>query len=397
MLGILAAAEGRPVRGFLIVALALGCGLLAKGPTILLQVLPAALLAPWWTTRRPQRGWGAWYGGLLLAFLGGAAIALAWAIPAALRGGDEYAHMLFWGQTADRMVKSFAHRAPFWWYGALAPAILFPWLFWPPLWRALGRLRGHMDPGLRFLIAWALPVFIAFSFISGKQAQYLLPLVPAFALMAARLLATLPAEVTRSSQWLPAVLAILLGIVFGAVPLMAPGFPKAAAWIGDLPLYGGAGLVTWGIILLLAARLSLERAAILVAGISVVLVNTADFAVLRTAGLAYDLRPAARHLKDLENRDVAVSHVGKYHGQFQFLGRLERAPQVVDAGTAGDWFASHPDGRIIAYFVRLPAEVRPDYAQPFAGKTVAILDRRNWELSRQALAPQSAAEAAAGD
>ena len=50
-------------------------------------VLVCALLAPWWLGERTMR-WRRWYTGIVLAVIGGAIIALAWAIPAGLRGGE---------------------------------------------------------------------------------------------------------------------------------------------------------------------------------------------------------------------------------------------------------------------------------------------------------------------
>ena len=43
----------------------------------------------------------------------GAALALCWAIPAAIEGGKEFADKIFWGQNAGRMVKAFDHQRPF--------------------------------------------------------------------------------------------------------------------------------------------------------------------------------------------------------------------------------------------------------------------------------------------
>ena len=45
--GVLEAVRA-PLRGWLLVGVAIGLGLLAKGPVILLAVLPAMLSAPWW-------------------------------------------------------------------------------------------------------------------------------------------------------------------------------------------------------------------------------------------------------------------------------------------------------------------------------------------------------------
>src|SRR5262245_35596052 len=94
LIGVLIAARGELRRGWTIVGLALGLGILAKGPVQLLDLAPAALLAPLWLRDRPV-SWKRWYGGFGLAVLGGAAIGLAWAVPAALRGSPEFAYMLF--------------------------------------------------------------------------------------------------------------------------------------------------------------------------------------------------------------------------------------------------------------------------------------------------------------
>ena len=51
MHGTLMASEGKFRRGFALLGLAIGLGILTKGPVILVQVLPVALLAPWWRPR----------------------------------------------------------------------------------------------------------------------------------------------------------------------------------------------------------------------------------------------------------------------------------------------------------------------------------------------------------
>ncbi|MDP3123130.1 MAG: glycosyltransferase family 39 protein, partial [Thiobacillus sp.] len=205
MHGILSAAEGKR-RGFVLLGIAIGLGVLTKGPVILLNLLPITVLAPWWN---PGLKWPRWFAGVVLAVLLGAAIALAWAIPAGYAGGEAYRNAIFWGQTADRMVESFAHARPFWWYLPLLPLLLFPWCVWPGLWQALAHHRARgLDRGTRFCLAWMLPVFIALMFISGKQPHYLLPLFPAFALLAARVLADRPAH----RVGVPAALVAALGV-----------------------------------------------------------------------------------------------------------------------------------------------------------------------------------------
>src|SRR5690606_32293131 len=117
---------------------------LAKGPVVLLHVLPVALLAPWWAREQRPPSWPRWYGGLLLALAVGAAIGLAWAWPAALSGGEAYRQAIFFGQHAGRMGAQAPHAEPWWLYLALLPVMLAPWSLWPRVWRGVRRLaRGH--------------------------------------------------------------------------------------------------------------------------------------------------------------------------------------------------------------------------------------------------------------
>ena len=196
MIGIFTLARGRRegkdgarAVGLLWLGCGIGLGVLAKGPVILLHVLPAAVVAPWWMPairQQPGRGgFSSYYVDLLLGVLLGAALALAWALPAAYFGGEAYRHAIFWGQTAGRVSESFAHRAAWWHYLPLLPLILFPWFVWPRFWKGLNAARSEPKPeGMKFLAAWLILTLIGFSLVSGKQAKYLVPFLPGFALLA---------------------------------------------------------------------------------------------------------------------------------------------------------------------------------------------------------------------
>lgn len=286
--GVLRASRGQALRGFAQLAAALGLGALAKGPVILLHLLPVALLAPWWMPQ-PRPPAVRWYLGVAAATLVGAAIVLSWALPAGNAGGSAYRNAILWGQTAGRMAHSFAHPHPWWWYLPMLPAILFPWPLWPQLWRALNRLRtAPPDPGVRLLLVWIVPAFIGFSLISGKQPNYLLPLVPGVALLAAY------------------ALHALVGV--------------------DLP-----------------PRLRALAAA------SPALVLAINTAVIRQVGVDHDLHPIGDHLRMLQQSGVPIAHIGSYLGQFQFVGRLTRPIEVLEPEQVPRWVESHPCGRLIGY------------------------------------------------
>jgi 4-amino-4-deoxy-L-arabinose transferase-like glycosyltransferase len=309
LIGLVDARRGNR-RGFILVAIGVGCGILAKGPVVLIHLLPAAILAGWWDVRQPASvdapaavgptGW-TWVVGIAAATLAGAAIALSWAVPAAMAGGPVYARAIFVGQTAGRVVHSFAHRRPLWWYFPNLFWMLLPWLAWPSLWRAARsawhtRVAGQRfpdDTGLRFCAAVTVPGFIIFSIVSGKQVHYLLPEVPLFALAVSRVLADggdRRARVSGPNAWVPRMAVITLVIV-------------AIAHIGAAPY-------------------------------------------LRHR---YDGTAVATHLATLEQRGFPLANEGPYAGQFSYLGRLRRPVEVVPAGNVAAWLTTHPDGRVITY------------------------------------------------
>lgn len=354
------------MRGFAWLALAIGLGVLAKGPVILLHVLPVALLAPWW---RPGLAWKRWYGGILLAVLGGAAIALAWAIPAALHGGEEYRRMIFWGQTANRMVDSFAHKRPFWWYLPLLPILFFPWLLWPGLWRRLAALKhAGLDGGLRFCLAWLLPVFLFFSLISGKQIHYLVPLFPAFALFAGRLLNRAEA----GGIGLPALLA---GVVGAALVYYAlEGIPGKLEMWEALPWWPGAALILAAASAVWWGRKPARRlAALALLGAS--LYVAALLFVSGNLWQRYDVHALAGEIRKLQERGIAVANNGFYHAQFNFIGRLKQpVNELLEPSEIGPWFERHPDGMLIIYADPRPGEAAPAFIQPYLGEHAMLLN-----------------------
>jgi len=380
MLGMLTAWRGAAWKGWGLVGLSIGLGLLAKGPTILLQILPAAILAPWWA-RGGGIVWRRWYIGMLGAVLLGAAIALTWAIPAGIRGGEVYQHAIFWGQTADRMVKSFAHQRPFWWYFPLMPVILFPWLLWGGVWRGLIKLCGSLDDtGVRFCLAWGLPVFLAFCFISGKQVHYLLPIFPAFALLAARGLDALETPPGRAGRLGVGLVIILGGAVLLALPHWAAQV-AVAQWLGRIPALAGILFLLCGGVFMAWRSMNAERQVWLTAAASLVMVLGLHLALIRTAGLAYDIRPISAKIKALQDAGVPLANVGKYHGQYQFAGRLEHSIEQTQFDQLAAWFDAHPGGRVIFYLERdhdhdVPqGHGRADFEQPYLGIHVGIYSR----------------------
>ncbi|MDD9878777.1 MAG: glycosyltransferase family 39 protein [Magnetovibrio sp.] len=382
LLGLLHAARTGGWSGFMVAGVALGLGGLAKGPAILLHVLPVALSAPWWVPRLagpvPSPSWVRWYGGVLLSVALGVAIGLAWAVPAGIAGGEAYRNAIFWGQSAGRVVNAFAHARPFWWYVAVFPALVLPWLLWPPVWRAFRRLTGGLaDGGLRLGLVWFATAFLVFSLISGKQLHYLLPEFPSLALIAARLLADTPAGEDMRRPWLAAFVFLILGLALLGLPMLP--IEGAAAGLASDVAHGWAGLLLAAAAAIAFVPLATVRAqAVGLSGLAAVSVLTAYLSLYPVLENRYDPTPLAAQLKAFEDEGRAIADFGKYHGQYHFPGRLTKPIAVIglDRREEEKFLARHPDGVVVAYYRNPPKGHTPLHAFHFRKMTAVIWPAR---------------------
>ena len=381
--------------GLFIAGLGLGLGGQAKGPAILVHTLPAALFPPIWgaamSCGRGDQGIGKWYWGVFMSVLIGIGVTMAWAGPAALLGGEEYRNAIFIKQSADRMVKSFAHRRPFYWFMWVVPLMLLPWTLWPRLWRGIGgrsawqQNRGlraaWADGGVRLLLIWSGASFLIFSAISGKQPHYLLPVFPALALFAAYLLSLKSQDNSPSTgHRIPVLvlgmisLIILTGLLGKDLiePLLKkplPDWVDAAEPLWMLPVvilaFGAALTKTIG------ARAEVR----LIAVVAVSTVVMLHMSAAPAFSLAYDLEPAALRVKAWQDQGRPVAYIGKYHGEFQFLGRLTQPLASTASMAQGkNWAAQNPSGVIIATLRKadIPSQPTPISVQPYRGKYLVM-------------------------
>lgn len=368
MLGVVRAAAGEQRWSWSLLALAIGGGILSKGPAILLLALPTALLAPWWMERKPKRGWGSWYRGMGAAIGAGALLGLAWAVPAGLAGGEEYRNLIFWGQSAGRIANSFAHKRPLWWYLELMPILLFPWFWWPPLWRGLRTMQ--IDAGQRFCLVQMGFVLAAFSLISGKQVHYLLPAYPAAALLFARRLGAADAAPSPWARLPVAVLVLLAGLVLLALALTPwAGGNGTIRLVAEAPLVAKLMVLASGLALLLWPFRS-SFAAIRGVTLMVLVVLIAAHVGFREIGMRlFDLAPISARLAEVEAAGAPLANWRKYSGEFGFLGRLTRTIAEVDNLPALEqWLNSHPDGYLVVRTkLDSPVGAGVVFSQPFKG------------------------------
>jgi 4-amino-4-deoxy-L-arabinose transferase-like glycosyltransferase len=208
--------EERPIVAWA----ALGVGALTKGPIalalVLLAVVPHAL-ATGASVRRlfPWRG---------LAVFG--LVTLPWFLVVSLRH-PEFPSYVFVRETFQRLTTSSFHRtAPFWYYLPIVPIAAFPWIVpalggggwhrWRDTWRAR-REPAAREPLL--FVSWVTVPLLFLTLNQSKLPQYVLPLMPAFALAATRAIVTRGiATATRGY----AVIALVAGVGLVALTRWLP-------------------------------------------------------------------------------------------------------------------------------------------------------------------------------
>ena len=167
---------GRPDRMWTLIGwAAIGLGILTKGPVAL--AVPLMVATPYALWRRAL--WAVWnpLGPLLMA----AMIApWVWFMEDRLPGYLRYVAIT---ETWQRLSSDELQRTQPWWYFLLIAGVgFFPW--WP---LALGRRRldGGIDPRRVYSFLWLVIPLVFFSLSRSKLPQYILPLMPAVALLLA--------------------------------------------------------------------------------------------------------------------------------------------------------------------------------------------------------------------
>jgi 4-amino-4-deoxy-L-arabinose transferase-like glycosyltransferase len=208
----------QPRRWMLLAWAATGLGVLTKG--LIAAAIPAAVLilyslyaqdaSPW---RRLYAKWG------LPLFL---AITVPWHWLAARRLED-FLEFFFVHEHVARYLTPIADRQePWWFFGGVFLAGSMPWTL-PALrvlgsgWRRQGGTPAAFSPTL-FLWIWVVFVGVFFSLSDSKLMPYILPLIPALAL----LIAALPRQALERDFLITAILTLIAGLALGVASLNWP-------------------------------------------------------------------------------------------------------------------------------------------------------------------------------
>lgn len=277
---------------------ALGAGFLIKGPVVFVPtVLPVLVIAAWEriaATRGPRdvrehpvlgllgpaRGW--------IVF---ALIALPWFVFMMLRV-EGLAGYLLGNQLVQRLTTEVHGRDGAWWYfvavlaGGLAP--------WTPALIA-GLVIAWRDRARRetkLLLAWLVVPLVFFSFSGSKLPGYLLPLLPAAAMIAAL-------GIERGGRWVAwSVAALLAGLAVAGFAFGPAAWTRLAGGVDGAALALPFGVLVALGVLILASAWSLARRPDLAAFTTIAAVSVALVALAPHERHLGSPRPLARMLAE---------------------------------------------------------------------------------------------------
>ena len=185
-----------PLALLIVLSALAGDAMATRSPRLLLRVRPVAGLL------------------FLSALIGG------WLLLQEQAAGSEFVATQVKGQTLERFLHG-SHEAPIWYYlPRLFTSIFVPWgVFLIPAALRLKRLGRQLPPGMGALLGWVLLPFLVLTLANGKRQSYLLPLLPAMALIVGWYLDRIRAEgkiYPRLGRGMAMFLFVFGGLLIGA-------------------------------------------------------------------------------------------------------------------------------------------------------------------------------------
>ncbi|MBI3646503.1 MAG: glycosyltransferase family 39 protein [Acidobacteriales bacterium] len=377
LLGWYAWYEAKTRIGLAVFYLFLALATLAKGPVALF--LAGAILLIFVAMKRDWRALPGtlWPPGIVL-FL---AVALPWYVAVQLRNPEFLRVFILQHNLARFGQNLYHHRQPFWFYIPVLLLALMPWTLWLIL-AVVERLRliwsekkeafaTAEDSWQLFLLIWLLVPVLFFGASQSKLPGYILPSLPAGALLVSEYLRTRRREDIRVSPWLAGTHGVLCGLLVFAA-LAAPGIQMNHRLVPGTGTYVAAGvavLVMLGIAAVLArVGLRLLRPATMIP----IVVGVA--ALLRLAAplvdAAQSARPIAQSIQAFSHEAVPValyhaSRQQEYGLEFYLNRRALRyeggqAPReghvLVVAQNSQAQFGEFLRGRKVSYLTSIPAQ-----------------------------------------
>ena len=222
-------------RWSIVAWIAIGFGVLTKGPVAI--ILPLFVAVPHAFRRKRSSAVWPWMG--LVAFV----IVIAPWVWGILRVIPDFLTYVFVTETAQRLTTGALKRTGPPWY--FIPYLIGGALPWSIV--AFGALKGE-ESKRWYLLLWILVPFVFFSLSQSKRPQYIVPLLPAIALLVAR---AWTQERTRVAARVAAIVLAVFGVILIAAPMFlhrAKMKPEVAIAAHDVAIPMGICCVIGGLV-----------------------------------------------------------------------------------------------------------------------------------------------------
>jgi 4-amino-4-deoxy-L-arabinose transferase-like glycosyltransferase len=290
--------------------LAIGLGVITKGPVaIALPLLVAIVYAIWRKRFRALWSWG----GLALFIL--AIAPWVWAISQAI---PDFLHYVVVTETAQRLAtKALKRTGPPWYF---IPYLIGGALPWSIVLIGSPRAIDRRDRSTIYLLLWIAIPFLFFSISQSKRPQYILPLMAPIALLVARIWS----KARNGSRAAGIVL-----LVFGLALVIAPGFLHLRAEYGDAAKLSAIAIGATFLIGGTSAFINRRDIALIVLTVPIIAIPLAANPMMRAIGARRSEAALMDQIRPMVTPQTEIVGVEAFTGSMTFY--LQRPMVVVTA------------------------------------------------------------------
>ena len=302
----LRAEGGQERRWMSLAALSLALAVLTKG--IVALVLAGATLCIHMIVTREVRSLRRWHLGVTVPLF--CAVAIPWFVFVGLRNPDFFGFFFIHEHFARYLTNEADRVEPWWFLLQFLLLALLPWIL--DVVPAARALRRASSPIL-FLAIWCAFNLVFFSVSRSKLPTYILPMMPALAVLLAPHIAARVARLRRAT-WISLALVVIAAIGLAAAPLRHAQIPSTTvlAWLATAVVLAIVSVTS-------AKRSGMAAAAASILSFQALMMSYSALPPVRTAkSLVAATRPYIRP-------DTALFSIGQYRQSIApYLGRTLR-------------------------------------------------------------------------
>ena len=170
-----------------------------------------------------------------------------------------------------------------------------------------------------------------------------------------------------------AAIAGLLGLLVLAAPQIGARL-ELQALTATVPVLWALPLLAAAALLMIVPPAAAQARILAISGLSAILLIALQGIAQPRLNQAYDLGPLAKRLSAAQAKGYVIANYGKYHGQFNFLGRLRKPLVETGDGEIMQFLKDNPNAKIVSYHDRIKKDRAPDYVQKFRNRLIAVWD-----------------------